>query len=356
MENNSKYFLAANSCEGFVSHFKSAYNPDANWRCYIIKGGPGTGKSTFMKYIAVKGEKKGLKYELCPCSSDPDSLDAVIFPEIKTVIMDGTSPHTVDPDFPAVCETILNFAEFWDEKVICQRAEEILSVTKKNKALHKSASRYLRAAGSLFEDNYNIEGTFTQKEKVKNFANGLCKKYIPKTLNKPYEWVRFLTGVTPDGVVSYSKSITDNYKNIIVIDDEFAAASNIIMEYIRNDALSKGYEIITVKNPFVPSLIIDHILIPELSLSIVREYEFIRFSTNIRRIHSRRFVSQKNLHILKERLKFNKKAIRQLLFSAAAVLKEAKAVHDDLEKYYINAMNFEKLTKFTEGFSENIFK
>ena len=47
-----KYFLAANSCEGFYSVFDKAYLPDGEWRAYIIKGGPGTGKSSFMKRFA----------------------------------------------------------------------------------------------------------------------------------------------------------------------------------------------------------------------------------------------------------------------------------------------------------------
>ena len=79
-KNDIKYFLAANSCEGFYSVFDKAYLPDGEWRAYIIKGGPGTGKSSFMKRFASYAEKKGCKALRCPCSSDPDSLDAVILP------------------------------------------------------------------------------------------------------------------------------------------------------------------------------------------------------------------------------------------------------------------------------------
>ncbi|MBQ8793259.1 MAG: hypothetical protein IJZ63_00755 [Clostridia bacterium] len=53
----SKYFLAANSAEGFVSHFGDNYDYADGWRAYIIKGGPGTGKSSFMKYITAKAQE-----------------------------------------------------------------------------------------------------------------------------------------------------------------------------------------------------------------------------------------------------------------------------------------------------------
>ena len=116
MENfNLKYFLAANSCEGFCSYFDKSYLPDGEWRAFIIKGGPGTGKSSFMKYFALKASEKGYKTLLCPCSSDPNSLDGVIIPDKKLVMLDGTPPHTLEPAFPGACEKILNFGDFWDD-------------------------------------------------------------------------------------------------------------------------------------------------------------------------------------------------------------------------------------------------
>ncbi|MGN0492206.1 MAG: ATPase, partial [Acutalibacteraceae bacterium] len=150
MENlNLKYFLAANSCEGFCSAFADSYDADGEWRVFIIKGGPGTGKSSFMKYLAARAADKGEKILLCPCSSDPDSLDAVIMPEKKLAVMDGTAPHTVDPAFPGACEKILNFGEFWDDSAFLADKRQIIETTRLNKALHKTASRYMRAAGQL---------------------------------------------------------------------------------------------------------------------------------------------------------------------------------------------------------------
>ena len=107
-----KYFLGANSGEGFVSHFGDSYNCFDGWRAFIIKGGPGTGKSSFMKYIAVNAADRGYEAVLCPCSSDPDSLDGLIIKDLKTVIIDGTAPHTVEPVYPGACEEIINLGVF----------------------------------------------------------------------------------------------------------------------------------------------------------------------------------------------------------------------------------------------------
>ncbi len=354
MENTYfKSFLGANSLEGFVSFFDKCFEANDNWKAYIIKGGPGTGKSSFMKKIVNIAKEKGIRSELCPCSSDPDSLDAVIFPEVKGVIMDGTSPHTVDPYYPAVCEEILNFGEYWDSNIINQSKKEIIRLTDKNKLLHKVASGYLRAAGEIMRDNLKIINRCTDINKTNNFAKKLCKKYIPKNFGIGYEWVRFLEGITPNGIVSFFD--TAKSKTTVIIKDSFGKTSDIIMKRIREYSLSNGYDIITVKNAFLPSKLIDGIIIPSLSISFLREDDYSEIDIPVRRVHWNRFIIPSEIKDYKTRIKLNKKIFSSLLSSAVSALKEAKSVHDELESYYIKGINFEKLSALSEKIAENLF-
>ncbi len=347
-----KYFLASNSCEGFISNFSGCYNVKDGWKAYIIKGGPGTGKSSFMKYLTKKACDKNIKTVVCPCSSDPDSLDAIIFPEIKTVIMDGTAPHTVDPVYAGVCEEILNFGSFWDTQKLEPFSEQIINITNENKQKHKTAARYFKAAGMLFTDNLNSALSVTDNKKVLRYAKKLCQKHIPIKSGTAYEEIRYFGGLTPKGVVSFCNTALNETQKTIIINDEYGAVSNILFPYIRETLLKYGYSIITVRNPFLPSFLIDGIIIPELSLSILREYEFGHLNTNIRRVKSQRFTDYDNL---KPHLKFNRKAIRELLLAGCESLREAKLIHDKLEKYYISSMDFESLTSFAEEFAQKLF-
>ncbi|MCL2512653.1 MAG: hypothetical protein FWF08_02025 [Oscillospiraceae bacterium] len=77
------FFAGANSPEGFYSLFSDIYDPLDGWELYIIKGGPGTGKSSSMGRMAEKIEKEGYSCERILCSMDSGSLDAVIFPGLK---------------------------------------------------------------------------------------------------------------------------------------------------------------------------------------------------------------------------------------------------------------------------------
>ena len=356
MENRfSKYFLAANSAEGFVSHFGDNYDFADGWRAYVIKGGPGTGKSSFMKYVAVKAVDRGYNVELCPCSSDPDSLDGVIIKEIKAIILDGTAPHAVEPRLPGVCEEIINPGEFWNSEKLRQKSKQIIATTKENKKLHKTVAAYISAAGELIHDNLKLSKRFTNAKKAEQFGLKLALQLLPKRTNaKLQEWVRFIGGVTPKGVIAFKSTVEDFYKNITVIDDNYGAAANIIMQQIRDTALMRGYEIITLKNPLLPSKMIDHILIPELSLAVVREYEYIKFKDQHRRIHARRFYDINVLREVRPRITFNRRVARELLLGAIETLARAKAVHDELEKYYIDAMDFKAMTLFAEQKAKEI--
>ena len=99
----------------------------------------------------------------------------------------------------------------------------------------------------------------------------MAVKHIPQKGGKAKEWVRFLSGVTPEGVVFYGNSIAKNYEQCIIVKDEYGVVSDAVMRGVRDRALKEGYEIITVKNAFLPNKLIDHILIPELSLVAVLE-------------------------------------------------------------------------------------
>lgn len=88
-----QYFLGANSPTGFYSLYDQLIDREAAGGLYILKGGAGCGKSSFMRRVARHAEAAGYTAEYILCSGDPDSLDGVVFPELKTALVDGTAPH-----------------------------------------------------------------------------------------------------------------------------------------------------------------------------------------------------------------------------------------------------------------------
>lgn len=91
------FFLGTNAPGAFLSHFQALLEPRTARKLYILKGGPGCGKSTLMRRFGQSFAKAGHPVVQIPCSSDPNSLDAVLIPDLGIAIADGTAPHAMAP-------------------------------------------------------------------------------------------------------------------------------------------------------------------------------------------------------------------------------------------------------------------
>ena len=85
-----RYFPGANTGRGFIGHFEGIVPPWSEPHyTYVLKGGPGVGKSTLMKKCAAIARANGFTVEEFRCASDPESLDAVRIPQRRLVLLDG---------------------------------------------------------------------------------------------------------------------------------------------------------------------------------------------------------------------------------------------------------------------------
>ena len=305
------FFLGANAPGGFVSAFGKAYDPTDGWRVYIIKGGPGTGKSSLMKRAVEILAQKDDKVFLSPCTGDPNSLDAVVAETAKVMILDGTAPHVVEPKYPGACESLVDLGACWDGEMLRQNRLGILKTTRENKQLHERASRYITAAGSLLADSYKIAGECTDLEKAARFGAGLAHRLIPAAgKRKGKETVRFLSGITPKGLLFFRDTLDAYCDQLVILSDDYGASSNAILTEIRGAAMESGWDTVICPNPFAPEEQLDHILIPGLRLGYVTENRYLKLDRDDRRIHARRFTDLAALRRRKQRLTFNRRASR----------------------------------------------
>ena len=92
----TRYFLSALTGAGYYALHRQFLRPPERYFC-ILKGGPGCGKSTFLKRVGDAGRAAGLAVAWLHCAGDPASLDGVYFPEKRSGFFDGTAPHIVEP-------------------------------------------------------------------------------------------------------------------------------------------------------------------------------------------------------------------------------------------------------------------
>lgn len=346
----ARFFLGCNTPQGFVSRFDQLGNIEENWRCFILKGGPGTGKSTLLKKTAEFFGKIGQNMELIPCSSDPDSLDAVILKDCKICIADGTSPHVLEPGYPALFETIVNLFDFMDADRLQPYKEELLKLSAAQKDLHTRCCRFLSAAANLLNDTYRNALEYTDAMKIKKYAKGLAAKEFPKKDKKnATESIRFLSAVTPFGVMVLKDTVSQLCEKVYLIDDEWGASGRILLNSLKDYALENHLDVISCYCPLFPYDKLEHLIIPELRLGFITASKYAPFELEgSRTIHAKRFMDMESFKKKKQRISFNRKAASELIAQASEFMKEARSLHNRQEYLYQNCIDREGINELTE--------
>ena len=355
-DNAAHFFLGALASQGFISRYTQFYSIDDDGYIYILKGGPGAGKAYFIEKLTAALRFHDENIELIHSLYDPDSYDGAIFHTLKAAIVDGSSPHVLEPRYYDAFETILPLGDFCNKELIRSRRSEILSLTDKHTQLSERCVRFISAAGSLLNDTYRLSLNCTDEDKISAFVSRILLREIKATKKHTgKEQFRFLSAVTSKGIVVFDKTISHYCDKVYIINDDFSAASSIIMQKLRKGILENGYDIISCYCPISPFEKLEHIIIPELHMGFVtsNKWHTLEFE-KARTIHARRFTSLEKLSVRKQRISFNRRAAGELVDEAIGIMSQSKAICDELEKIYLDAVDFEKMDEFIKLTADNI--
>lgn len=173
-----RLFAACNTANGFVSLFDETFDPLTLRKIYILKGGPGVGKSTLMKKAAACAEKRGYHPRLYHCSGDPASLDGILIPETGKAILDGTAPHTVEPAYPGARTELVPLGEAWDIPALEKESERILALSADKSACYRSAYRLLASAGKADGELREMSESCLNVPKMRGAVERLCVRHF----------------------------------------------------------------------------------------------------------------------------------------------------------------------------------
>ena len=183
-----------------MGYLDDLYDCRDGWRAYLIKSGPGSGKSTLIKTVMQHMVRLGYDAEAILCSSDPASLDGVVFRQLKLCLFDATSPHIIEPHYWGAVEQIVNLSACSDSAFLYERREGIREASDACSALHARCRRFLGAASSLLNDNARTALEYTDAAKIsRNAARIAAREFGAASSGDGREWKRFLSAVTPPG-------------------------------------------------------------------------------------------------------------------------------------------------------------
>ena len=337
--NALRFFLGANSKSGFSSLYDSFTDPAAGDFLWVIKGGPGCGKSSFMKRLGAAAEAAGLRAEYILCSGDPDSLDGVYFPERRVAYVDGTAPHVIEPQYPGASELYLDLGANLDAGALKAHLPEITELNRRYKALYAAAYAQLAAAAALLPKNQPGIAAARAETALERRISGIAAREL-KPLKKPARVAhRFLSARSCQGRILLTGTLQALCSRLYVLDNTLGLGHAALTQ-LAALAQARGYDMICCHDPLEPEKP-EALLLPELSLAFLAvEDASLPLPEPVRRVRldalAARYLDGSDRPLLRQR----RRESRAMLAAAEETLAKAKALHDALEAVYRPHVDF----------------
>ncbi|MDD2495952.1 MAG: ATPase [Tissierellia bacterium] len=350
------YFAGNNTSKGFFSYFENIFNPEELNRIFILKGGPGVGKSSFIKKFAKKLSFLGYNIEYIHCSSDENSFDGIMVPELKISVIDGTAPHTIDPKLPSITDEIINLGEFLNHKELSKHKSQVIQINKKKSQFYKSAYRYLKCAGIVEEEISSIYDRLTDEKQFLMLVDEALNKIFEDKYNHLYDNFGkqkklFSEAYTASGYVNFTDSFCEGKKVIAIIGESTNYIAKLL-ETIAKEAVMRGFDIECFYRPLTPEKM-QHIIIPDLNL-IIKSAENHMSCDYDEIINLHNILELENLKTHISEIENNLHLFDILINNAIEKLSEAKKYHELLEVIYVNGMNFKGIDEYFDKFFGSI--
>lgn len=327
------YFLGGASPQGFETSFwkeqQSAYG-------FYLKGGPGTGKSTLMKKVAAAfaGEAVSVYH----CASDPRSLDAVVLEDRGMFIADATAPHESSTPLPFVTGETVDLAEGLDASRLQASAQEILALYNANQTAHGQVKKGLAGIAEMEDIIAGVGAAALLHEKLEKYAERLAKRLLPKKSGAAGMLLhRQSAAITPLGRLRF---LPEGYDLILLHDTAFAAGAQLLT--MLADAAAHAGLVCEMTH----SLTQRHrppvqLILPEQHLAIAAVTDTAQpdLPDSVSVVHMQRFYDTEVLRQQRTLMKFSAKTAAATEAQVIELLADALRIHDELETYYIGALN-----------------
>lgn len=337
-------FPGNNSAEGFFSFYHSGLQ--GLKKIYILKGGPGTGKSTLMRNIGLALSERRYDIEFWQCSSDNHSLDGVLVPALKVAVIDGTAPHVVDPVYPGAVEEIINLGEFWDGDQLRTHAEDIRSLTDQIGKVYRKAFKKLAEAGDRERERIARCDRHCDRDVVRKAEEDI----MMQVFDGDSHYIRhlFADAVTPEGPVDYRMDITAKTKKRLFLIGPPGEGRQRILNAIVAKAEKRQMAADVFHNGLLPENL-EMVVLADLDIAVIAMEKAPEETRNGDQVIT---LTSPNLSCDREAAESRDRLIKE----ASSLIMESHLVHDKLESYYRKAMDFEKVGQTQEKLMREILK
>ena len=142
---------------------------------------------------------------------------------------------------------------------------------------------------------------------------------------------------------------------VLVFEDEYGVSSKV-MELLRVRALKNGHSIISCYHPLIPGQL-EHIVFEDIGLCVCTSNSLHKIEAQpYCRINIGRFLDVDREKRNKAKIGFLIRARDEILAEAVGILHCCHKLHDELEEYYKDAMDFDALKTYAELLADDFLR
>ncbi len=324
-------FACAQSAYGFKSLFDKIFCPEDFDRVYILKGSCGSGKSAIIKKIARKCEENGEEYELFSCSFDPASCDGIILCNQKICIIDGTSPHAVEPRYHGAVEIVVNTSEGLDAGGVVADRDKIISLCKKSSKCFSKSYSFLRAALEIQNNFSDIACENFRHGKMNACIKRFCEQNFCRGTGF-YRRERLCEVYCKDGFIK-SNAFFERADKKCLVTDKFGTAHLFFRELVKTASFYDQPVVVSVSALDFER--VNAVYLPEMNMAFQTSQECGERGEYLRVFNMARFTDKEVIRNNKYKIRFLKKCFDQLCDGAVSCMNEAYLSHSELENIYV---------------------
>lgn len=231
-------FTSSHTGQGFHTYLPELLQ-DAE-KVFVLKGAPGSGKSTFIRQLGESFSEQGYEVEFWISAIDPVSPEGVLIPQLKAAVVNGSLPYPIDPRYPGVTGELIYLGDYLDKEVIQTRSQVIIELCDGQENHQQQAAKILRNAREIKDGIKKQTANYLDLGKLHQLVEQLAVEILE---NGPGEKHYFASAITAEGMINYMDEISSSCQKRYVFRGPGGSGKSTVLSELAARARAKGFSL-----------------------------------------------------------------------------------------------------------------
>lgn len=318
---------------------------------YILKGAPGSGKSTFIRLAGEIMSERGFEVEFWISALDAITPDGVYIPQLDLAVINGSLPESIEPRYPGVRDQLINMGEYLDRDIVMPHRAEIIKLIDGMNTSRQEVYNLLKEAGQVKAEIRRLNSRQLNIGKLEILIQQLGTEILE---NRPGEKHYFSGAVTADGLVDYVNELSGACQKRYIFQGPSGSGKSTAINELARQARTAGYFLeyyhsgleaenlvmVIIRNLQIALIEADGVEIPLKPWDVVVDLSSCLDADNNSKLNEGTSIYYRNFE--------------SLMLKAQHELEKANQMNKDLKKIYSSAMDFAGLDQLRTKLLEEI--